>query len=205
MELTPNQKDSLTELISIGYGRAASALSDLTGHRVTLEVPHITIHKIGEIPALLAAKIPGEVAMVDQAFSGPITGNAVLMLDEKSAIVLSQLLCEDDTIDGAFDATGRETITEIGNILLNACLGVFGNVLQIQVTFAVPRLQVSVPGNALATLKVDNQEIQYGLMIHTHFQIRDSNITGYLIIILGITSLDRMLLEVSAWERRQTS
>ena len=37
------------------------------------------------------------------------------------------------------DASGREVITEVGNIVLNACLGVFGNLLKVQVTFAVPR------------------------------------------------------------------
>ena len=30
------------------------------------------------------------------------------------------------------DGAGREVITEVGNIVLNACLGVFGNLLQVQ-------------------------------------------------------------------------
>ena len=35
MELTSSQHDALTELINIGYGRAAGALSELTGYRIT--------------------------------------------------------------------------------------------------------------------------------------------------------------------------
>ena len=35
MELTLEQQDALTELINIGYGRAAGALSDLTGYRTS--------------------------------------------------------------------------------------------------------------------------------------------------------------------------
>ena len=38
MELTPIQKDALTELLNIGFGRAAASLSQLTGHR-ELETP----------------------------------------------------------------------------------------------------------------------------------------------------------------------
>jgi chemotaxis protein CheC len=40
-------------------------------------------------------------------------------------------------------------------------------------------------------------------MIHTRFHLRASNVTGYLVMILGITSLDRMLDELEKWEQRQ--
>jgi chemotaxis protein CheC len=204
MELTVSQKDAMTELINIGYGRAAGALSELTGYRVTLEVPRITMHKIDQIGHLLGKLIDGEVASVNQVFSGNISGSALLLLDEKAAIALSRLLSDDDSLNNSFDSSGREIITEVGNILLNACLGVFGNLLQVQVTFAVPRLQVSDVGGVLKTITVESQELQYGLMIHTRFQLRASNVTGYLIIVLGITSLDRMLRELDNWEMRQT-
>jgi len=49
MELTPTQTDALTELINIGYARAAAALSDLTGHRISLEVPEVAVHVIPEV------------------------------------------------------------------------------------------------------------------------------------------------------------
>jgi chemotaxis protein CheC len=205
MELTVAQKDALTELINIGYGRAASALSELTGFRVTLEVPRISVHTIEAVGPLLARIVDGEVASVNQVFNGPISGNALLMLDEHAARVLSRLLSDDDSLLGSFDAAGREIITEVGNILLNACLGVFGNLLQVQVTFAVPRLQVADVGSVMQSVTVDAQELRYGLMIHTRFHLRASNVTGYLVIVLGITSLDRMLRELENWESRQIS
>ena len=43
VDLTAVQQDALVELINIGFGRAAAALSKLTGHRVQLEVPEITM------------------------------------------------------------------------------------------------------------------------------------------------------------------
>jgi chemotaxis protein CheC len=204
MELTVPQKDALTELINIGYGRAAGALSELTGYRVTLEVPRITMHKIDQIAPLLERLVDGEVASVNQVFSGPISGNALLLLDEKAAMALSRLLSDDDSLLGSFDANGREIITEVGNILLNACLGVFGNLLKVQVSFAVPRLQVAGVSSVLHSITVQEEELQYGLMIHTRFHLRASNVTGYMIIVLGITSLDRMLRELGNWEIRQT-
>lgn len=207
MELTLSQKDALTELINIGYGRAAGALSELTGYRITLEVPKVSMHEISEIAPLLEDVVQGEVASVNQMFSGPIAGTAMLLLDERSAAMLSRLLTDEQAPPGTtLDASAREIITEVGNILLNACLGVFGNLLQVHVTFAVPRLHVESIGHVLQSVNVDAAEkLRYGLMIHTRFRLRASNVTGYLVIILGITSLDRMLRELENWENRQTS
>ncbi|HVU34862.1 MAG TPA: chemotaxis protein CheC [Opitutaceae bacterium] len=203
MDLTINQRDALSELINIGYGRAAGALSELTGYRITLEVPQLAMYTIDEIGPILAKTIPGEVASVNQIFAGPVSGNALLLLDEKAALVLTELLTDERTASEAFDANTREVITEVGNILLNACLGVFGNLLQIQVSFAVPRMQVEGIDGVLRSITIAAEELRYALMIHTRFHLRASNITGYLVIILGITSLDRLLSEVERWEQRE--
>jgi chemotaxis protein CheC len=203
MELTYTQRDALTELINIGYGRAAGALSELTGYRITLEVPRVGMHPIDDIAPLLTRMIDGEVASVNQVFTGPLSGNALLLLDEKAAVMLSDLLTDDVSPSGAFDSGAREIITEVGNILLNALLGVFGNLLQVQVSFAVPRLRVDSIESVLQSISVREEELRYALMIHTRFRLRANNVTGYLIIILGITSLDRMLTELEKWEERQ--
>lgn len=203
MKLTIHQRDALTELINIGYGRAAGALSELTGYRVSLEVPRVSVHVIEEIGPLLGREIDGEVATVNQVFSGPVSGNALLMLSEESALVLSELLTDERSSNRRFDSGAREIITEVGNILLNACLGVFGNLLQVQVTFAVPRLQVESIDGVLRSITVGDEELSHALMIQTRFHLRASNVSGYLVIVLGLTSLERMLTELEKWEQRQ--
>jgi chemotaxis protein CheC len=203
MELTTLQRDALTELINIGYGRAAGALSELTGYRISLEVPRVSIHPIAEMARQLSRVISGEVASVNQMFNGPISGNALLLLDEHSAKMLSELLTDERSSTPGFDSSAREIITEVGNILLNALLGVFGNLLQVQVSFSVPRLRVESVQGVMESITIGSDELNYALLIHTRFQLRASNVTGYLVMILGITSLDRMLIELGRWEERQ--
>lgn len=204
MQLSPAQNDALTELINIGYGRAAGALSELTGYRIQLEVPRLAMHAIEDLPSLLDELAAGEVASVTQGFSGPIAGNALLILDEHSALFLSQLLLDDQAAPREFNAGAREVITEVGNILLNACLGVFGNLLQVPVAFAVPRLQVETLTDVLDGIADEsNERIQHALVIQTRFRLRASDVNGCLVIVLGISSLDRMLQELERWERRQ--
>jgi chemotaxis protein CheC len=205
MELTATQTDSLSELINIGYARAAGALSELTGYRILLDVPRVEAHPIKEVTRLLARTIKGEVASVHQVFTGPVSGNALLLLDHEAALMLNRLLTNDANLSGQLDAGAREVLTEVGNVVLNACLGVFGNLLRVQVAFAVPRLHIDAVEDVLNSITVDEQELQYALMIRTRFHIRNSNVKGYLVIILGITSLDTLLHELDEWERRETA
>src|SRR3954462_5141270 len=120
MELTTTHQDTLTELINIGYGRAAAALSELTGRRIILEVPKVAVHPISEVAVSLSRVLTGEVASVHQVFSGAVSGNALLLLDHKAAVLLNSLLLDVPINDDRLDSDGREAITEVGNIVLNA-------------------------------------------------------------------------------------
>ena len=202
MELTEVQKDTLTELINIGYARAAGALSDLTGHRITLAVPEVDIHPIQEIGPILKDVVQGEVTSVNQVFGGAIAGNAILLLDKPAALLLNRLLTDRPEADDLDDAA-REVMVEVGNIVLNACLGVFGNLLQVAVSFNVPLLQVDTVEKLLKSICVQDQKLRFALMIHTKFHLRASDVSGYLVIILGVTSLERLMQELRKWEERQ--
>jgi chemotaxis protein CheC len=203
MDLTESQRDALTELINIGYARAAGALSQLTGYRITLEVPKVAIHRIEEMTGLLDNVVQGEVASVNQIFSGPVSGNALLLLDDDAALLLTQLLTGKERTSKAMDSAAREVITEVGNIVLNACLGVFGNLLKVQVSFSVPRLHVESIGQVFNSITVADRELECALMIHTRFYVQAGDVSGYLVIVLGVTSLERLLFEVRQWEERQ--
>jgi len=202
MELSVSQQDALTELINIGYARAAAVISDLTGHRISLDVPEVAIHLIGEIRQRLDKVIRGEVASVNQVFSGPISGNAILLLDREAALLLTSLLT-DRSESAELDGAAREVITEVGNIVLNACLGAFGNLLKVQVTFTVPYLQIESVSKVLRSITIGGDELEYALMIHTRFHMRSSDVSGYLVIILGVTSLETLLEELRKWEERE--
>jgi len=128
-----------------------------------------------------------------------------LLLDRQAALSLNSLLLDQKRLSDELHESEREVLTEVGNILLNACLGVFGNVLHVQMTFSVPRFHVESVEHVLHTTTVGSRELQYALMIHTRFHVRTSNVSGYLMMILGVTSLSRLTVELDKWEQRQLS
>jgi chemotaxis protein CheC len=204
MELNASQEDALTELINIGYARAAGALSDLTGHRIHLSVPQVAVKEIEQVGPLLKSVVNGEVISVNQRFGGPISGNALLMLDIEAALLLNRLLTDRPEAK-SLDAAGKEVITEVGNILLNACLGVFGNLLHVQLSFTVPNLYIETLDSVLQQVIEKEPYLKFALLIHTKFHMKASNVSGYMIIVLGISSLERLMLDLKKWEERNIS
>ena len=203
MQLTAIQQDALVELINIGFGRAAASLSKLTGHRIELEVPHITVCAIDEMADRLRPMLENEVATVHQIFSGPVDGDALLVLDQSSAAILKELLTSEPALPLEIDRSAREVITEVGNILLNACLGTFGNLLKVQVSFSVPHLTLDTLEQVVGSIAVDREGLRYALIVHSSFRLRDSSLTGYLVIVLGVGSIERLMRALEHWEREQ--
>jgi chemotaxis protein CheC len=203
MELTEQQRDALCELINIAFSRTAASLSELTGHRVLLDVPQVAIFPIAELGEALAKFLPAEVATVHQVFSGPVTGDALLLLNYDGAVKLTDLLTDEQVSSDRLNTSAREVLTEVGNILLNACLGMFGNLLQVHVTFSVPRLHLETLHALLNSLVIASEGLRYALVVYTAFRLRDSSVEGYLVIALNVASLDRLIQEAERWEARQ--
>jgi chemotaxis protein CheC len=201
MNLTAEQRDALTELINIGFGRAAASLSKLTGHRVHLEVPTVMICPVGELSDALRPYIDGDIASVHQVFSGPVAGDALLVLDQRSGGMLKELLTNEPALPLSIDASAREVIAEVGNILLNACLGMFGNLLKVQVSFTVPHVTLEGLESLVESVVVEREGLRYALVVHAGFKLKNSSVHGYLVIVLSVASIDRLLRAIDQWER----
>jgi chemotaxis protein CheC len=200
--LTDDQKDAVTELVNIAFSRTAAALSELTGNRVELTVPEVSAHPIGELLPALGRFVRGDVATVHQIFGGPVSGDAFLLLDIAGAARLVDLLTDAGAPTGEMGSSAREVLAEVGNILLNACLGVFGDLLQVRFTFAVPRLHLEALGSMLGSLVIENDELRHALLVGARFRVRASEVTGCMVLVLGITSLDLFVKAIEDWAER---
>jgi chemotaxis protein CheC len=202
MKLTDDQKDAVTELVNIAFSRTAAALSELTGNRVELTVPEVSAHPIDNLLPALGQFVSGDVATVHQIFGGPVSGDAFLLLDVDGANRLVDLLTNAGAPTKQMGASAREVLAEVGNILLNACLGVFGDLLQVRFTFAVPRLHLETLGSMLSSLLIGRDELRHALLVGTRFQIRSSEVNGCMVLVLGITSLELFVRMIEEWAER---
>lgn len=203
MQISPAQHDALVELLNIGFGRAGASLSQLTGQRVLLEVPSLAVRPLDQLNAALEALITGDVASVHQVFTGPVAGDAMLMIDPAGAARLKELLTDEPALPLELDGSAREVLTEVGNVLLNACLGTFGNLLKVPVSFSVPEIDVAGLQVVVDRLTEHGGGVRYAVVITSAFRLRMSEVTGYVVIVLTVQSLGRLLVALEAWERSQ--
>ncbi len=191
MSLSLDQIDKLTEIVNIGFGRAAASLSNLVQQRILLSVPEIRICSVDELPNYLSLP-SSQVTTVHQIFHGWLNGDAILLLDTESASILVNLLSGDAPEARPLTTSDREALIEIGNILLNAFIGSLGNILKVKIHFSVPRFYIEAIHELVNALHVGENEIRHTLVIKTFFETRDSHVGGYVVIILGIESLERL-------------
>jgi chemotaxis protein CheC len=203
MQLNAVQHDALVELLNIGFGKAGASLSRLTGQRVLLEVPHVAVHPLDQLNAALAEIMTGEVASVHQVFTGPVAGDALLMLDPAGASILKELLTDEPALPLELDASAREVLIEVGNVLLNACIGTFGNLLRVPLGFSVPDIDIARLHDIVERFSAHGDGFRYALVVTSAFRLRDSEVTGYVVIVLTVQSLTRLLVALDAWERTQ--
>lgn len=193
IRLNSEDQDALTELINIGFGRAANALSMLVNQRVLLEAPQVEIYPLHELPKGLSDLRKNEIINVHQIFRGKLSGNAMLLMDKDSATILVDMLEGGAGTAHPLSAADREALVEMGNIVLNAFIGSFGNLLRVHITFTVPHLKVESLSDLLSTLAFGNQDVEFALVLRIHFRLMQGDVSGYVMIVMGIQSLETLM------------
>ena len=202
MTISRLDHDALTELFNIGLHKAAASLSELTGQRIIVDLPRLWVCPIEETHVRLRELIEGELATVHQVFMGSVSGDAVLVLEYENASRLAALLTQGDVaMDGRLDQSAREVLVEVGNVILSSCLSAFGDILQVAVSFSVPRIHVESLEGLLRSLRVESEEMHYTLLAATRFRLSEGEVGGYLMIAVGLSSLDLITKALAEHDR----
>ena len=70
-------------------------------------------------------------------------------------------------------------------------------------SFSVPHLTLETLESVVGSITVERHGLRYALIIHSSFRLRDSSLTGYLVIVLGVASLERLIRALEQWESEQ--
>lgn len=187
--------DALKEVVSIGAGHAATALSQLTGRRIMIDVPRVHVTRLKDAPAALGEP-DRVVAAVHMRFLGDLTGRTVLLFDRDAASHLAELLL--DRPSGRTQAFGemeQSSIKETANILTGACMNALSDFLGIMILQSVPSLAVDMCSSVLSSAYLNYADNGvYVVCIDTRFHFTDSGTTlvGHFVILPDAGSLARI-------------
>lgn len=185
--LSDELQDALREIINIGVGKAAGTLNELLGHHVSLEVPQVVIVHPDDLGEQLAKRPDESLAMVVLQFSGQFSGLSSLMFTADSASKLVDLLVGEELPVDELDAIKTGTLTEVGNILLNAVMGSIGNVLGTRLSYTIPAYQ---EGRLSVVLEPMLQHRSAALEVTTRFTVQSRQIVGEFLLLFEVGAFD---------------
>ncbi|HEX2092535.1 MAG TPA: chemotaxis protein CheC [Longimicrobiaceae bacterium] len=174
----PRQIDAIREVINIGAGHAATALSTMTNVTVMISVPRIlwSDRPDGAEPALPDDE---RLVMVSVPVQSESTGHgerASLIIGRRTAMrMVGLLLRRSIDPDGEFGALERSTLQELGNIVCASYVGVLGTFLGESVMIGTPDLREGPRGEMA-------HEVGSGLMIETDFTLQNSTFEGVFVL-----------------------
>ena len=58
----------------------------------------------------------------------------------------------------------------------------------------------SQPPRISQSARVVRTGLRYALIVHSHFRLRNSSLTGYLVIVLGVGSIEMLIRALEGWE-----
>lgn len=184
--LSPELKDALTEVFNIGVGEAAASLSVMVGEEILLSVPEVDLRTRTGLIAELSTDIPGRTAAISESFSGPLSGEAMLLFPERRGLELVRALLHEDTPLEEITPLERDALVEVGNVLLNACLGALGNLLQVAMEIRVPELVVDTVEAILEGQAT--QMMTDILFLRVRMTLASSSISGHVAIAMDMQS-----------------
>lgn len=194
MVFSDEEKDLLHEVMNIAFGSAAADLAETLDIFVVLSVPTLKILRATELRDYLRDEIKDyeKISIVEQNFMAKFKGIALLVFPSGIGKSLIALLEDEDEEPLESDPMGTlesETLLEVGNILVGACVGKVAELLGDIVMYSPPRLIIeNVPQKALSEDVFDPGKL--AIILQTVFQFRDQQVTGCLFLICSHDSVD---------------
>ncbi len=201
------ERDAVTELLNVAIGRAAASLSQLVEDQVHLSVPFVDFLTPDDACKRLTHETKGcDSVAVRQQFSGEFYGNILLIFPESRSLDLVRGMLGDEVPLDQLTELEQEALLEVGNIILNACLGSLANQLDLPVESSLPSY-VRGQGASILSVRDGGRELSAQddliMFLHVDFTLLAKDVHGYLAFVMDIISARHFVDAVRAYVRVQ--
>jgi len=188
------ERDGLQEVVNISVGRSADAFSRMVDTEVVMSIPTVELLSVNDAETELRRRAGNEIAMVRQEFSGPLSGDSVLIFPKKNSLELVKMVVREDLPEDMLADLEQDVMREIGNILLNNFMAGIGDILDLSIETGLPDFQRcdkdsgrkifrDLGGNTVIVMRVD-------------FNLHGRDVQGYLGMMVGIQSVTHLIRAV---------
>lgn len=194
-KLDERRLDILREIFTVGAGHAATALSQLTGRRIDLEVPRVRFESVEEVPRI-AGGAETVVAGLYFHILGDARGVILLILPEESARSMVHIVCGGEPPD-LESPIAISAMQEIGNILASAFLSAVGQLSGLSLIPSVPGYARDMAGSILDLVLIELSRLaDTALVVETVFGEQGEGVRGHFFLLPDPRTLEAMIRAV---------
>lgn len=192
--LTALQMDAIREVGSIGAGHAATALSQLVGHAVDIEVPTLELIEFGQVPDVFGGP-ETLVAGVYSRILGDVAGSMLFVAPRDSALALVDLMHGHDVgTSRSFGSQQDVLVTHVASILLAAYLAAVGRLTDLSVLPSKPSFALDMAGAILEAVTAEaGMTAETALLLRTRFYDAETSVDAYVFFLPDAESLEVLL------------
>lgn len=190
-DLSQDEKEILEELMNIAFGSASADLGEVIDVRVSLNVPEVQVSDIQSVPDHLRiiTEEDGEedkqVKIIEQNFWGDFSGRSFLVIsggagDDLVRLTEASVPVKDELQPPQIRHEG--VLLEIGNIMIGACIGKIGELLETVISYSPPTM-VGPDRDFPALLEDFCEPNMRAIIIKTVFSFDEKSTDGLLLTI----------------------
>lgn len=194
MEFTELELDALAETFNLSLGEAAAMFSQIIREDIALSVPTVQILTKADLIVQLGQGGAARLCSIRQQFSSTsnFSTNTILLFPEQGTLQIVRRMLGDSTPIEHITELEQDTLAEIGNIIMNGCMGSLANLFNSRMTGSLP--SVSVCDTDLVLGDVDTGQLY--LVAQISMSLSSKNIYGFVLFIMDVNSVHNFMSEV---------
>jgi chemotaxis protein CheC len=203
VQLGELERDALGEAFNMALGEAAASFADLVQEEITLTVPSVDLLARQELAARLAAmQLPGlaeRLTAISQTFHSAdqlLNTEALLLFGEQGSLeIVRRMLGQHDMPLEHITELEQDALGEVGNIIINSCMNTLSGIFGTEMLGSLP----DVTQSHAEGLFDPHHAGQVVLMVRIGMGLQSQDITGYVLFLMDLPSLDQVIQKVRAY------
>lgn len=185
--------DVLKEIGNIGAGNATTAIANMLGIKIDMNVPNIKLMEVSQLGTAVGAEDETIVGIFLEV-QNDIDGSMMFLLDIPSArYLVNKLMMTDVPADQPFGEIELSALKEIGNIIAGSYLSALSSMTNMVIAPSIPYIAVDMAASILSVPAIEfGLQGDNALLIQTEI-CADVAINGYFILMPEQGSYEKIL------------
>jgi len=188
------QVDAVKEIVNIGAGNAATALSQMINKKIIITVPKVNFLALDKVPDIFGNP-ETLVSAIYLELLGDATGVVLFVSNKKDTNNLVDLLLGKKLgTTKILNDIGTSALKETGTILTGAYLNSIAKFLNMKLLMSSPSFVEDMAGAIIDNILIEtSKQADYFFVIDTDLEIADEKIRTYFFFVPDVCSLKKML------------